>query len=224
MKKIEPIKLKIKWDMDGPYNMQIRPGDVKIFEQEDDKYYYFGCGHGFWWAVDKNWVEPVEEGKAMDLEPHKKLHKATGCDGCKHENCGTGIDSLDICLDCEGYESYEPWLENAAMAVGRKWMDELVNEQQSGHDYPCGYGIDVIEEHNKTLSQSQYEYVDKPDHYKGDEVMKIIEKFELGFHLGNVVKYVLRCGKKPGENTLKDLEKARWYLNREIENIYKSKV
>jgi hypothetical protein len=52
-----------------------------------------------------------------------------------------------------------------------------------------------------------------PNHYKGDLVMRIIEKFGLGFRLGNTVKYILRHGQKAG---LEDLKKARWYLDREI--------
>lgn len=59
--------------------------------------------------------------------------------------------------------------------------------------------------------------VNHPAHYKaGDlEVIDIIEAFGLGFHAGNVVKYVLRAGRKGP--ALEDLEKARWYLDRLIE-------
>ena len=49
-----------------------------------------------------------------------------------------------------------------------------------------------------------------------DEVLNIIEAFELGYHLGNVVKFMLSAGKKH-DNTVQDLETARWYLDREIE-------
>ena len=59
--------------------------------------------------------------------------------------------------------------------------------------------------------------VDHPAHYGGDnpmEVIKVIEHYGLGFHLGNVVKYVLRAGSKGDPVT--DLRKARWYLDREI--------
>lgn len=55
-----------------------------------------------------------------------------------------------------------------------------------------------------------------PSHYKGDLVMRIIERFKLGFRLGNVVKYILRHGEKAG---LEDLKKARWYLDREIADL-----
>jgi len=59
--------------------------------------------------------------------------------------------------------------------------------------------------------------VNHPPHYKspnGLEVIAVIEGFELGFHEGNVVKYLLRWKQKGG---LEDLRKARWYLDRFIE-------
>lgn len=62
------------------------------------------------------------------------------------------------------------------------------------------------------------ESVNHPNHYGGEnnplEVINIIEHYDLGFHLGNVVKYVLRAGKKG--NRKEDLKKALWYLEREI--------
>lgn len=59
--------------------------------------------------------------------------------------------------------------------------------------------------------------VNHPAHYTSGpiEVIDIIEGFGLGFHLGNVVKYVLRSPRKGNE--IQDLEKARWYLDRMIE-------
>lgn len=59
--------------------------------------------------------------------------------------------------------------------------------------------------------------VDHPDHYKGTkfEVIDIIEDYNLGFNLGNAIKYILRAGKK--DCFSQDLEKAIWYLKREME-------
>lgn len=59
-----------------------------------------------------------------------------------------------------------------------------------------------------------------PDHYKdgGIETIDFIEAKGLGYHLGNVVKYVSRAGKKTTD-PLEDLKKAQWYLQREIEKI-----
>jgi hypothetical protein len=63
--------------------------------------------------------------------------------------------------------------------------------------------------------------VNHPLHYGGEnnpmEVIKIIEHYGLGFALGNVIKYTLRCDKK--ENKLQDLEKAAWYLQHEINKL-----
>tara|TARA_R110000803_G_scaffold105722_1_gene173918 strand:+ start:1755 stop:2006 length:252 start_codon:yes stop_codon:yes gene_type:complete len=67
-----------------------------------------------------------------------------------------------------------------------------------------------------------------PQHYKATdqlEVIDIIEMFDLNFARGNVVKYVLRAGKKDEEGyssdakELEDLNKAIWYLQREISRI-----
>ena len=66
------------------------------------------------------------------------------------------------------------------------------------------------------MSEIKKEMVNHPEHYKGNkfEVIEIIEDYNLGFNLGNAVKYILRCEKK-GKKT-EDLNKAIWYLNREI--------
>ena len=60
-----------------------------------------------------------------------------------------------------------------------------------------------------------------PKYYKaksGIQAIDYIEAFNLNFNLGNVIKYVTRAGKKT-DNAFEDLQKARWYLNREIERI-----
>lgn len=67
------------------------------------------------------------------------------------------------------------------------------------------------------------EKVDHPSHYSPGpmEVINIIEYYELGFHLGNVVKYILRAGRKSKETFIEDLKKARWYLDRYITQLEK---
>ena len=72
---------------------------------------------------------------------------------------------------------------------------------------------------------SKKEMVNHPSHYQGDKGIDVIEAFGLGFCLGNVVKYVLRAGAKLNDPKewfsakIEDLKKARWYINREIENL-----
>ena len=65
------------------------------------------------------------------------------------------------------------------------------------------------------------ETVDHPAHYGGAdnpyEAIKVIEAWQLGFCLGNAVKYIARAGKKG--DLLEDLKKASWYLEREIDRL-----
>ena len=67
------------------------------------------------------------------------------------------------------------------------------------------------------------EMVNHPNHYGGKnnlyEAIKVIEAWNLDFHLGNTVKYISRAGKKDPTKELEDLTKAMWYLERKIEKI-----
>lgn len=65
------------------------------------------------------------------------------------------------------------------------------------------------------------ELVKHPQHYGGKdnpyEAIKVIEAWNLGFCLGNTLKYISRAGKK--DDTIQELEKALWYLKREIKTL-----
>ena len=77
-------------------------------------------------------------------------------------------------------------------------------------------GIFTIDE-----DKPKKELVNHPKHYGGKdnpyEAIKVIEAWDLGFCLGNTVKYISRAGKK--DETMQELEKALWYLKREIKNL-----
>lgn len=68
--------------------------------------------------------------------------------------------------------------------------------------------------------------VNHPSHYTDGkiEVIDFIEDKKLGFHLGNTVKYICRAGKKDPEKTIEDLQKAEWYLCREIQRLSAQKA
>jgi len=70
------------------------------------------------------------------------------------------------------------------------------------------------------MNDKKKETVNHPEHYHPGpyEAIKVIEAWELGFHLGNVVKYLSRAGRKH-DNSLEDLKKARWYLDRYIQSL-----
>ena len=71
------------------------------------------------------------------------------------------------------------------------------------------------------MTNEENNTVNHPKHYnKGQiEVIDFIEDQDLNFNRGNVLKYVSRAGMK--ENELEDLEKALWYLKREIQRLKK---
>lgn len=70
----------------------------------------------------------------------------------------------------------------------------------------------------KNCNTENHDNVNHPSHYTSGkiEVIDFIEDQKLPYHLGNVVKYISRAGKKDPTKTVEDLEKARWYLDRYI--------
>ncbi|MBR2022079.1 MAG: DUF3310 domain-containing protein [Mycoplasmataceae bacterium] len=55
-------------------------------------------------------------------------------------------------------------------------------------------------------------------HYKQGKVeaIDLIEAYNLNFNLGNAIKYIARCNYK--NDKVSDLNKAIWYINRELNN------
>jgi hypothetical protein len=74
---------------------------------------------------------------------------------------------------------------------------------------------------DKEKPKAKKELVNHPQHYGGEnnpyEAIKVIEAWRLSFCLGNTVKYISRAGKK--DDVIQELEKALWYLQREIKNL-----
>jgi hypothetical protein len=72
---------------------------------------------------------------------------------------------------------------------------------------------------NAVMSMAVYadDMVNHPPHYKtgGIETIDFIEAKNLGYNLGNVVKYISRADYKG--DRLENLKKAQWYMNREVE-------
>jgi hypothetical protein len=75
----------------------------------------------------------------------------------------------------------------------------------------------------KNKGQVNKSNVDHPSHYaegRQYEPIDVIEDWDLGFHVGNSLKYISRLGRKKEdgkteiEKTLEDIDKAIWYLNR----------
>ena len=71
----------------------------------------------------------------------------------------------------------------------------------------------------KLYGNIEHDAVNHPSHYtRGKiEVIDFIEDQQLPYHLGNVIKYIARAGYKGDK--LEDLKKARWYLDRYINEV-----
>ena len=68
------------------------------------------------------------------------------------------------------------------------------------------------------MEEEANENVSHPSHYnQGIEAIDIIESWDLNFSLGNAIKYILRSPYKGKQ--IEDLEKARWYIDREINRL-----
>ena len=74
-------------------------------------------------------------------------------------------------------------------------------------------------------NQKNKEQVDHPSHYGGEnneyEAIKVIDAWQLGFSLGNTVKYISRAGKKDPTKDIEDLKKALFYLEHHIKTLEK---
>ncbi len=99
-------------------------------------------------------------------------------------------------------------------------LSERVYQAGKGRDRAAWQTVAVMSSSKPlpiTMEEPAADPVNHPAHYKvgGIETIDFIEAKKLGYHLGNVVKYITRADHKG--NHKQDLEKARWYLDRAIE-------
>lgn len=114
-------------------------------------------------------------------------------------------------------------INNVALASGEYDANAAAPKDRAAMEDATWEAITAEDLENATMhlfTAAKPEMVNHPAHYGGEdnpyEVIKIIEHYNLGFALGNSVKYILRCEFKG--TPLEDLKKAQWYLNREITN------
>lgn len=82
------------------------------------------------------------------------------------------------------------------------------------------YGIYLYMEF---IDMSNNEIIE-PSYYNKSSmsVCNIIDEYDLDFYKGNIIKYVLRSGKKSADTEIQDLEKAIKYCILEIERLKKN--
>ena len=135
--------------------------------------------------------------------------------------CFCGKDRIAtslLCTDCVTTEA--------------RYQQRIAENEQFNRDFPkcekCGqyswHGplCDMcLYPNEENMAEEKKEQVNHPKHYNHGkfEVIDVIEDWDLDFHIGNVVKYVSRAGRKNDDTELQDLKKALWYLTRKIEKL-----
>jgi len=93
-------------------------------------------------------------------------------------------------------------------------MSDSVKKYEEMNQREATFTIDEDETNPNVIHPKHYGGKDNPY-----EAIKVIEAWGVGFNLGNTLKYISRAGKK--DSTVQDLEKALFYLDREIQNLKK---
>lgn len=117
------------------------------------------------------------------------------------------------CFDCGQIDCACELAEDEEGAPGCGCGDPLHAEPPSSNDREITSmsSRPVIHPGSQT-----YEEINHPNHYtRGIETSKYIRSWGMDFHTGNIIKYVTRAPYKG--KYLSDLKKARWYLEKLIE-------
>lgn len=75
---------------------------------------------------------------------------------------------------------------------------------------------------NKESKEDKEELINHPAHYaegRKYEPIDVINDWGLNFNLGNAIKYISRAGRKDPNAILRDLKKARWYIDYELDRL-----
>lgn len=139
------------------------------------------------------------------------------CRNCRYYSTDKNGFWEPICIDCgdesnvdDPFPKWEPQFATLGDIIRARMGNDLVNEQ----DGSLTANVEFATEKNWSLSEDP---VNHPKHYtdhpSGIECIQITE--HMGFCLGNAIKYIWRAGLK-SDNKIQDLEKAVWYIQREI--------
>lgn len=174
---------------------------------------------------------PAKEEPSKEEVKEKVVTKCKNC-GKMFEQTGKGRPAVN-CPTCRDLlnkpkkkvlpkdNQSEKVVESAPVISKMETTESYINSESVQGLYDCTDDVKgscvSTDEKPKTISN----VINHPAHYnKGKiEVIDFIEDQQLPFHLGNVVKYIARAGSKGDK--LEDLKKARWYLDRYINEVMK---
>lgn len=154
-------------------------------------------------------VEDLVIGKRYRIRRWEDMENEFGLDG--DGNIKTQVCFVEAMRRLCGKEATLKNINGKSVGLG-DWID------CDKLDTKWGFNADMLEEiETETVTDS-----DEPDYYNYKYKPKyVIRDWGLNFNLGCVVKYVARAGKK--DDILKDLKKARDYIEFEMEAIEKER-
>lgn len=190
------------------------------FLAKKDEQYCKQCAKDELMAI-LNKDKPKEQPKEKTKDEPKVLTKCKRC-GTMFEQTGKGRPAVN-CPTCRA-ELSEPKQKALPKDNQSKKVNEIVpviSKKETTESYITSDSVKDLYVTTDVNPMSISNMVDHPSHYnKGNiEVIDFIEDQQLPFHLGNVVKYIARAGSKGDK--LEDLKKARWYLDRYINEVMK---
>lgn len=158
-------------------------------------------------------LTPREDEPVVQPEPvqEKKMTKRETLKAALEYSIAHPNESLVVVASMFGISS-------SAMYNARHHHKKRLLKGAKKNKAPSTWKQESVSTSERPLKQ---DVVNHPAHYKagGIETIDFIEAKQLTYNLGNVVKYITRAGVKNKATHIEDLEKAAWYLNREINNL-----
>lgn len=134
-----------------------------------------------------------------------------GCVTCKYFSSEKHGFWDPMCVDCSDESNEQDPFPRWERFSDIRTLGDMIKERE------------YIKVHNVPLTENVNDWnlnndpVNHPSHYtehpSGIECIQITE--HMNFCLGNAIKYIWRAGLK-SDNKVQDLEKAVWYIQREI--------
>ena len=144
-------------------------------------------------TIKKAIIDAVDEARKEETEP------TVGQIWKRKSGFGDQVEITRIVNNLDGTKEVRCSMDDGQFMSGAiledflKWFEKCEEEKNSSHT--------------------------TPNHYRlNPEPIEVIRGWDLGFCLGNVIKYIARAGRKAGESRDKDLHKAMEYLRMELEN------
>lgn len=172
--------------------------------------------------VDNKIQSDIDSGKLVI--PWKAVHSAKEVEDTytsfevmeRYVKWGNAYIERDF-LYSKGYSDYDTEIfEERYLSDSPDWYtwDETLSEPRKVKWVEEGIG-DAKSHQIQTLGDPT-----NPSHYTRFNNVEVIDLAEqLNYNKGNIIKYVSRAGFKLGQNEVLDLEKAKWYIEREIERV-----